>query len=154
MDRQGVKSNPPLDSDISEKRYCVFTLDNEEYALEVEVFKEAMRSTKITPVPNVADHILGVINRRGDITPVISLKRLFNPQKVDNIGKASRILIVQIKDLVIGLLVDSILGIIDLDTYKMAPVTEIEQRDGEYLKGVYRIDNRSILIIDLEKILP
>ena len=84
---------------------ATFSLDREEYGVEVRLVQEIRRVSEITVVPRAPEFVRGVINLRGRILPVVDLKKKLGLGEVA-IGKASRIVVVRLRDRLLGLLVD------------------------------------------------
>ena len=101
------------ESDTS-KRLIPFKISNEEYACDVELIEEIIKAVKITQIPNTNSYILGVINLRGSIIPIISMHEKLNVKQGIKITDDSKILIANIHDMKIGFFVDEITGIIDV----------------------------------------
>jgi len=128
-----------------------FNLAEKEYALGIENVREVKRLKSVTPVPKALDFIEGVISLRGRIVPIINLrKKLGLPA-----GKKTlfnRVLITKTNNHILGIAVDSVIGVVALDESNIEPPDEILKKC-EYLIGVGRIAKRLILIIDIEKLL-
>ena len=101
------------ESDTS-KRLIPFKISNEEYACDVEIIEEIIKAVKITNIPNTNSYILGVINLRGSIIPIISMHEKLNVREGIKITDDSKILIANVHDMKIGFFVDEITGIIDV----------------------------------------
>lgn len=88
----------------------LFSIQDQDFGIEIEIVQRIIWAIEITPIPNVSDEILGVINVQGKVIPVMSMRRsLKYPEK--EISLSDRIILCQIKHHSIGLLVDEINGI-------------------------------------------
>lgn len=129
----------------------IFQLGKEEYAVDIIQSKQIIKISKITPVPNTPEYIRGVINLRGQIVPVVDLRRRFD---IDGIAQNERIITVEIKDSLIGLVVDNINEVLWFDLEELEPAPEV---DGgirqEYVMGVVKRGERLLVLIDLNKML-
>jgi len=137
----------------SEKNQIViFQLSGEEYAVDITQSKQIIKLSKITPVPNTPDYVRGVINLRGQIIPVIDLKRRFFLQ---GSGEKERIITVEVRDILIGLLVDNIKEVLWYDVEgELEPAPEvIGGVKQEFVKGIVKRGERLIVLIDLEELL-
>jgi purine-binding chemotaxis protein CheW len=137
-----------------QRQYVVFQIGTEEYGVNIIQVKEIVKPGRITNVPNTSDYVLGVINLRGQIIPVINLRKRFEIE----VGKSSkairRIITVEIDDKLLGLLVDGVNEVVWLSDEEIEPAPEVAGGiKQEFLKGIGRIDNRLLVIIDLEKLL-
>ncbi|MGA1845280.1 MAG: chemotaxis protein CheW [bacterium] len=134
-------------------KFVTFFLDNEEYALPVSEVREIKRVGEITRVPNAPHHIKGVMNLRGRIVPVLELKKRLQ------LGEAaididSRIVVVEQGNRVLGLMVDRVSQVMNIAAEQIdkAP-EEVVQVNENYLKGVGKLDERMIILLDLDQII-
>lgn len=137
----------------SEKNQIViFQLSGEEYAVDITQSKQIIKLSKITPVPNTPDFVRGVINLRGQIIPVIDLKRRF---LLHGSEEKERIITVEVRDILIGLLVDNIKEVLWYDVEReLEPAPEvIGGMKQEFVKGIVKRGERLIVLIDLEELL-
>ena len=100
-------------SGIDNNQYVLFKLEKEYYGLNIHQVKTIERVIDITRVPNALDYIEGVMNLRGDVVPVINLRKMFLLPEMD-LTEEARIIIVSIEDITVGLLVDSSSEVIQL----------------------------------------
>ncbi len=138
------------------KPYVIFRLGDEEFGVDVMNIKEIAKITTITRVPRSADFIEGVINHRGSLATVINLRKRFGfePKEID---ADSRIIIAELEDKPVGMLVDAATEVlripvsdIDIEATPEMVTTEIYK---EYLKGVGKVENRLIVLLDLKQVL-
>jgi purine-binding chemotaxis protein CheW len=130
----------------------IFNL-GEEYGVPIHQVQEIVRVGGITLVPNSPSYMEGVINLRGRVLPVLNLrKRLKLPLK--DVSKASRIVVAEVGDKVIGLLVDGVSHVVKVspENVQEAP-EEVLEVDTDYITGVGKIKNRLIILLDLERLL-
>src|SRR5690606_30708933 len=98
-----------------ELKVIVFALGNEEYGVEVNKVRTIERMQPLTRVPKTPAFIKGVINLRGVVTPVIDLRGRFGLPEA-NYTDNTRIIIVAVNDIEVGLIVDSANDVIDVDS--------------------------------------
>jgi purine-binding chemotaxis protein CheW len=134
-------------------QYVTFFLEKEEYALPIGQVQEINRVGEITRVPNAPDHVLGVINLRGKIVPVIELKKRLKLGRAE-ITKESRIVVVEAGLKILGLMVDRVAQVLQLtdDMIEETP-EEVVERGENYVKCVGKIDGRMVILLDLPKII-
>jgi purine-binding chemotaxis protein CheW len=130
-----------------------FFLSNEEYALDVKLVQEIIRVTEVTPVPRAPGFIKGVINLRGRIIPVVDLKRKLDLGVVEE-SRVARIVVVKVRDRLIGLLVDGASQVlkVPVSSIEAAP-EEVVEIDRNCIRGVAKLEKRLIILVDLTKIL-
>ncbi len=130
-----------------------FYLDREEYGIDVRQVQEIRRLTEITSVPRAPEFVRGVINLRGRILPVLDLKRKLGMGEVGE-NRAARIVVVRVRDRLIGLLVDGASQVPKIPVSRIeAPPEEVVERGGAYIRGVAKLDDRLIILVDLERLL-
>ncbi len=132
---------------------ATFFLGREEYGVDVRLVQEIIRVTEITQVPRAPDFIKGVINLRGRIIPVVDLKRKLRLGEVE-VARQSRIVVVKIKERLIGLLVDGASQVlkVPVSTIEAAP-DEVTEIDATAIRGVAKLPGRLIILMDLTKTL-
>ncbi len=128
-------------------------LGDEEYAIDVLKISTIIRSIEITIVPRMESYILGVMNLRGKVVPVIDLRVRFNLAKND-FDKATRIIVVNINDENIGFVVDEVTEVMRIKRSMVEPtpplVGSISQ---EYILGICKYDSRLIMLLDIDRVI-
>jgi len=136
-----------------EEHLVIFTLGNESYAVDIGDVWEINTMQPITRVPHTPHFIEGVINLRGEITPVMDLrKRLGLPQR--DYDRSTRIMVTQTSQNRIGLIVDSVQEVVKLPGMELKPAAELGALiDDQFVRGVAQKDERLIVLIDLQQLL-
>ena len=132
----------------------IFQLGGEEFGVEIMQVQEIIRMPEITRIPQSPEYVEGVINLRGKIIVVINLDTRFdlNSKELDD---DSRIIIVEVGDNVVGMVVDSVSEVLRLATSSVEAAPEIisSKIKADYLKGVGKLDDRLLILLDLERVL-
>lgn len=132
---------------------ATFLLDREEYGVDVRLVQEIIRVGEITAVPRSPASIKGVINLRGRIVPVMDLKSKLGLGAVAP-SRLSRIVVVKVKERLIGLLVDGASQVLKVPVSTIEPAPEeVVEIDVDYIRGVAKLKDRLIILVDLLKIL-
>jgi purine-binding chemotaxis protein CheW len=128
----------------------VFTLAAESYGIESFFVREVYPLRDFTPLPGVPSYIFGIINVRGQILPVVDLKKFFNlPEK--GLGDLNRVIILYNDKMEFGILADVVHGIQDIELEDLLVVPPTVTGIGEeYLKGVTK---EHVVVLDAESIL-
>lgn len=130
-----------------------FKIDDEFYGIDIIQVQEIIRMQEITMVPRTPPFIRGVVNLRGKVVPIISLRERFGINEVEH-TKDTRIVIVRIDVGLIGFIVDAMAEVIRLPERLIEPTpptaTNIES---EYIRGVGKLDDKLIIILDLNMVL-
>jgi purine-binding chemotaxis protein CheW len=130
----------------------VFTLGGEEYGVPINYVREIIRKPEITHMPNAPMFILGVINLRGQIIPIISLHTRFN---LGDVGTTeTKIVIVEYASLQVGMEVNEVSEVLTLDSDRISPAPAMATTiDSGFISGVGKLQDRLLIILDVERIL-
>lgn len=141
-------------SDINiNTKYVVFKIDNEYYGIDINNVKSIERVQYFTRVPNSPLYIKGVINLRGEVVPVIDLRLRFELTHKE-LDSNSRIIIVFVNDIEIGLLVDSSSEVIEINSEDIDNPPMVKDNVAEvFIKGIGKQDGKLIILIDIEKVI-
>lgn len=129
----------------------VFALAGKKYAFNICQVREVIRIRTITPVPETADLIAGIIDLRGHVIPILNLRRKFGLEVLP-FKRSNRLIITSVSGQSIGIIVDEVPGVMTLDEAQVEPPEDI-LREAEYLTGVAKAGTELILVADVEKIL-
>ncbi|MFC4409195.1 chemotaxis protein CheW [Chungangia koreensis] len=134
-------------------KVIVFRLMDKEYAVPVNEVQSIEKVMPLTRVPNTPSYVKGVINLRGIITPILSLRERFEMVKGQE-DEHTRIIITTLEEYTVGLIVDAAKDVLDLDIQAIEPQPEVFGTvEAEYISGVAKVDNRLIVLLDLKKVL-
>ena len=137
----------------AELKVNVFALADEEYGVEVEKVKTIERMMPMTRVPKTYSFVKGVINLRGVVVPVIDLRGRFGLPEQDYTDN-SRIVIIAVNDMEVGLIVDSANDVIDVDSDAIQDPPEIVGGvRAKYLQGVAKLGDRLLVLLNLQEVL-
>lgn len=131
-----------------------FNLSGEEYGIDILKVQEIIRMLSITKVPNAPAFVEGVINLRGKVLPVISLRNKFGLEEKAH-DKRTRIMVVNIANRILGVVVDSVSEVLRLPVDTVQPAPEVvsgKGKDSDYIKGIGKLDERMLILLDLERI--
>jgi purine-binding chemotaxis protein CheW len=130
-----------------------FSLLEEEFGLPILDVREIIRMTEITPVPNAPSFVEGVINLRGQIIPVVDLRKRFNLNATE-IDDDSRIVVVEIVGNILGLIVDKVSEVLRIPVDSISPPPGIVANGigSEYIRGITNHLEKMLILIDLKKV--
>ncbi|NIY48679.1 chemotaxis protein CheW [Cedecea colo] len=135
------------------QEYLVFTLGEEEYGLEILKVQEIRGYDRVTRIANTPDFILGVTNLRGVIVPIVDLRVKFDLQ-VTEFNANTVIIILNFADRVVGVIVDGVSDVISMNNGQIRPAPDFSVTlSTEYLLGLGTIDERMLILVDIEKLL-
>jgi purine-binding chemotaxis protein CheW len=133
--------------------WVTFTLDNEIFSLPVSVIHEILRVSTITKVPHAPEPVRGITNMRGRVLPVVDLRIRLGMKAVEA-DNASRILVVESKKRLIGLLVDSVQQVMRLSTKGIEPLNpDVMTAQADYISGVFYLQDNLIFLLNVDRLL-
>ena len=148
-----MSTNTAHAEDDATLRWVTFFLSQEKYGINVMQVQEVLRVTEIAPVPGAPDYVLGIINLRGNVVTVIDTRQRFGLQSKE-MDDSSRIVIVESGDQVVGILVDSVAEVIDLQLSEIESAPNVGTEDSSrFIQGVASQQEELLIIIDLNKLL-
>ena len=132
-----------------------FRLRDEEFGLDIGSVREITRVTDITHIPEAPSFIYGVTNLRGQVIAVIDLAKQFGLAPQQDLPETAKIVVTEIKGQTVGMLVDEVPEVLKIADENIEPAPELIQTEirTDYIKGVGKLDNRLIILLDLEKLL-
>ncbi|RXI96715.1 purine-binding chemotaxis protein CheW [Anaerobacillus alkaliphilus] len=133
--------------------YVLFTIGSSTYGIDIKNIVSIEKVSETTPTPQMPDYMVGLVNVRGQIVPIIDCTRLLYNEgsKVD---QNSRYILLETEQATLALLVESTNEIITFDSELIKPVNLYGTSSSQnYLEGVALLEDRIISIIDIEKIL-
>lgn len=130
-----------------------FTIGNEEFGVDILKVQEIIRMIEITQVPNSPEFTDGVINLRGRVIPVISLRKKLGLHRIDH-DRNTRIIVVELADKTIGFIVDEVNEVIRIPANITEPPPSIAAgMNSDYITAIARLEDRLLILLDLEKTL-
>jgi len=134
-------------------KYLAFALGQEEYGLAILDVREIIGLMAITSVPGVPECIKGVINLRGKIIPVIDLRLRFGMPKLDY-TKETCIIVLNVADTLMGILVDHVSEVLDINQEQLAPVPQFGSRvRTDFITALGKINDKIKILLNIEKVL-
>ncbi|MEW6624323.1 MAG: chemotaxis protein CheW [Bacillota bacterium] len=136
-----------------EEQLVILELSREIYGVEISTVREIIRMQPITHVPKTPNFVEGVINLRGKIIPVIDLHKRFDlPVREDT--QDSRIMVVEVDDITVGMVVDAVHEVLRIPRASIDPPPPmISGVDSTYLRGVGKLEDRLIILLNLNQVL-
>ncbi|MCK9221892.1 MAG: chemotaxis protein CheW [Limnochordia bacterium] len=140
-------------SQDQELQFVVFSLVDEEFAIDIMQVKEIIKMATITKLPQAPDYITGIINVRGEIIPVISLRQRFGIPRGEE-TPSTRIVIVESQGNLTGLIVDEVSEVLRLSQEAIEPPPQdVAGLRTEFIRGIGKIDGRILVILRLAQLL-
>lgn len=130
-----------------------FSLAGEEYGVDILAVREIRCWSRVTRIPQTPDYVLGVLNLRGAVVPIMDLRLRFGLQR-ESYGDDTVMIVVAIGDRLFGIVVDAVSDVIDIDPAAIKPVPDMGAVvDTRYLKGLATHVERMVMLLDVEKLM-
>ncbi len=137
-------------------QYLTFVLDSEEYAIDILRVQEIKSWSPVTHVPRSPEHMLGVINLRGAIVPVIDLRRRFSCDVKEFTNKTAVVIVRAERDKsekVMGLVVDRVSEVYHFSNEQIQPSAGITSGiDADFIYGLAQAEEKLVIVLNLDKI--
>jgi purine-binding chemotaxis protein CheW len=148
----------PVARIAQEGKFLSFVLGDEEYGLEILKVQEINGMMGITRVPRTPDYVKGVINLRGRVIPVLSLRSKFNMPLIEDTDKTCIIVVqVNFKDtkLTMGIIVDEVSEVLNIKADQIAPAPSFGggMEETEYITGMGKLEDKVVILLDIDSVL-
>lgn len=130
-----------------------FNLAGEEYGVDILAVREIRGWSRVTRIPQTPEHLLGVLNLRGAIVPIMDLRLRFGLER-ESFGDNTVVIIVAVDERLFGIVVDAVSDVVDIDPAAIKPVPDMGAVvDTRYLKGLVTHVERMVMLLDVEKLM-
>jgi len=137
----------------TDEQVVVFSLAGELYGLDISRVQGIIKMPEVTRVPRAASFVEGVINLRGEIVPIIDLRKRFGLGQHEN-SPDTRIISVEMGDHLVGLIVDAVEEVLNIPSGIIDPPPDlVTPVDSAYLRGIAKLQDRLVILLDLDRVL-
>ncbi len=133
-------------------QFLTFTLDDQDFGIEILRVQEIKNFTKVTPIPNTPDCIKGVMNLRGTIVPIVDLRKKFNMPSTEY-SQFTVIIVVNVGDKIMGLIVDAVSDVLNVEGDAIEGAPDLGTIDTSFIKGLAKSGDRLVTLLDIERLL-
>lgn len=140
------------EEDAQKDKFLTFSLGSEYYGIEIKQVTEIIGIQAITVVPELPDYIKGIVNLRGKIIPVMDVRLRFK-KPFREYNDRTCIIVVDIQDISIGLIVDSVSEVLSIPGEEIVPPPDVSKGANRYIKGIGKVGNEVKLLLDCDKLL-
>lgn len=148
-----ANSGAVLAAEDENREFLVFSLGDEEYAIDILKVQEIRGYENVTRIANAPDFIKGVTNLRGVIVPIVDLRIKFHFDKVEY-GGQTVVIVVNVGDRVVGIVVDGVSDVMTLTPEQIKPAPEFGVTlSSDFLSGLGSLDDRMLVLVDIDKLL-
>lgn len=155
--KHNEEASPPADVEAGGGQYLTFMLADEEYGVEILRVQEIKGWDSATPIPNTPDYLLGVLNLRGAIVPIIDLRRRFALDSVAY-GPSTVVIVVRItfddQQRTVGLVVDAVADVYRLDSNEIQPPPDMGGAiHAEFVRGLATVEEKLVILLDVDRLI-
>jgi len=148
-----IQTNIMEEDNTQEGRFLIFSIDNENYGIEIRYVTEIIGIQTITEVPELPEYVRGIINLRGKIIPVMDVRLRFR-KKAMEYNDRTCIIVVEVLGMSVGLIVDSVSEVVTINESDISELPQMKQvSQNHYVKNIGKIGNEMRLLLDCEKLL-
>ena len=143
------------DNDAQKDKYVTFKSGSEYFGIKIKYVNEIIVYQEITEIPETEDYIKGLINLRGKIIPVVDARIRFRQEPFEYNDRTC-IIVLNVKNLVVGLIVEKIAEVVEITEGNIVPNPKIGKADksqNKYVYGIGRVGDKVKLLLDPEKLL-
>ena len=143
------------DNDSQKDKYVTFKSGNEYFGIKIEYVNEIIVYQEITEIPETEEYIKGLINLRGKIIPVIDVRIRFKQEPFEY-NDRTYIIVLNVKELVVGLIVEKIAEVVEITEGNILPNPKIGKADrsqNKYVYGIGKVGDEVKLLLDPERLL-
>jgi purine-binding chemotaxis protein CheW len=136
--------------------YLTFELAGQEYGVDILRVQEIKGWDRVTRIPNMPEYVLGVINLRGAIVPVIDMRRRFAMEPAA-FGRTTVIVVLRVdtgaRSRTMGLVVDAVSDVVQCETEEAPPPDLGGGVDVSFIRSLAMFDERMVIVIDVDRLL-
>jgi purine-binding chemotaxis protein CheW len=138
----------------ADRKLIAFRIGDQEFCVNIMSVREIRGWTQATPLPHAPVYVMGVINLRGAVLPIIDLSARLGMKDAEPTARHV-IIVAQMKTKVVGLLVEAVSDILTITEENIQPVPEVSSDlERQYARGILAIDKRMICMIELDALFP
>ena len=142
-----------MEEDTQKGRFLTFSLGKESYGIEIKYVTEIIGIQAITGIPELPEHVKGIINLRGKIIPVMDVRLRFKKEPREYNDRTC-VIVVDIKDISIGLIVDSVSEVLTIPEQDIVEPPQMNKGfNNRYIKRIGKVGSDVYLLLDCDKLL-
>ncbi len=143
----------PSQSSTGPQEYLTFILGNEVYGIDILKVQEIRGYDSVTKIANTPEFVMGVINLRGHIVPIVDLRIKFHLERTQY-DEFTVVIILNMSDRIVGMVVDGVSDVLHLEANEIRSVPDIVSGiDTRYINGLASIEDRMLILVDIEHLM-
>lgn len=156
MSEEQTQQDGGIDLNPDALQFLTFILNGEEYGVDILKVQGIQGWSKVTPIPNTPDFMLGVINLRGAVVPIVDLRKRFQLDQVDY-GPTTVVIVVKVKgeesERVVGMVVDAVSEVYNVNERDIKPSPNFSGSiSTEYIRGLSMIENKMVILLEIDSL--
>jgi purine-binding chemotaxis protein CheW len=149
----GVPVDSIMEEDTQKGKFLTFPLGGEDFGIEIKYVTEIVGIQAITTIPDIPEYIKGIINLRGKIIPVMDVRLRFKKEPIAYGGRTC-IVVIEIKEVTIGLIVDSVSEVISIPDENIVPPPQMNSSfHNTFIESIAKVGNEVKLILHCDRLL-
>ncbi|EGG99763.1 Positive regulator of CheA protein activity (CheW) [gamma proteobacterium IMCC2047] len=157
MSEEQIQQDGGIDLNPNALQFLTFILNGEEYGVDILKVQGIQGWSKVTPIPNTPDFMLGVINLRGAVVPIVDLRKRFQLDQVDY-GPTTVVIVVKVKgdegERVVGMVVDAVSEVYNVNERDIKPSPNFSGSiSTEYIRGLSMIENKMVILLEIDSLI-
>ena len=146
-----------MKTETNAAQYLTFIMNDEEYGIDILRVQGIQGWDTVTEIPNTPDYVLGVINLRGAVVPIIDLRRRLGIPSID-FGPTTVVIIVRVGEdnegRTVGLVVDAVSEVYSIEDDDLAPAPDFgRSANTEYVRALATVDNKMVILMDIAELM-
>lgn len=133
-------------------QFLTFTLNEQDFGIEILRVQEIKNFTRVTPIPNTPACIIGMMNLRGTVVPVVDLRSKFNMPPAE-FSQFTVIIVVNVGVKIVGLVVDAVSDVLNIDPNAIEDTPNLGAIDTSFITGLAKAGDTLVTLLDIEQLL-
>ena len=138
-------------------QYLTFLLAGEEYGVDILRVQEIKGWDSVTPIPNTPAYLLGVINLRGTIVPIVDLRKRFSLESIA-FGPTTVVVVVKVvsgdRERTVGIVVDAVSEVYSVASGQLKPPPDFGSTiSTDFVKGLATVDEKMVILLDIDRLI-
>lgn len=138
-------------------QFLTFILNGEEYGIDILKVRGIQGWEKATPIPNTPDYVLGVINLRGDVVPIVDLRRRFSLESVPYTPRTV-VIVVRVeqrgKERTVGLVVDAVSDVHNINEKELRPAPDFGGAiSSDFVRGLAMVEEKMVIVLEIDRLI-
>ena len=149
---EGVTNSEESEGEQKLTQLVTFSIGEEEFGVNILQVQEIIRTMEITNIPRAPEFIEGVINLRGKVIPIVDMRSRFGLESKEH-DKNTRMIVIENETLIVGFVVDSVAEVLRIPASSVQPPPPtVAGLDSNYIDGVGKLDDRLLILLDLDSL--